>query len=137
MKKAFSIVGMFVGIAFIVVGILATSGTFGGNTSSPSSAPSAYDSGYASFGADYYTYSVNNSAEAASAARTAANNIGDIAEFMVTFGGIVSILVGLAVLCGFGYAFASVNAGVVNMPVAAVAAPVDNGDSVSSETTEE
>ena len=107
MKKFLSIVGLFVGLAFIVVGILTMSGTFGGWTSSPGSAPYYYDSGYASFGADYYTYSVNNSAEAASAARTAAYNLDHIAEFFLNFFGITSILFGLMVISGFGIVLSS------------------------------
>ena len=102
MKKICSIIGIIVGLAFIVVGVLAMAGSLGGLTSTPGSAPYHYDSGYATFNGDYYTYSVNNSAEAASAARTTANNLGDIADFLLMFGGITSILVGLAVSCGFG-----------------------------------
>ena len=66
-----------------------------------------YDSGYASFGADYYTYSVNNTAEAASATRTVAANLVHIADFLMVFPGISSILFGMAVICGFGIVLAS------------------------------
>ena len=107
MKKFFSIVGLCVGLAFIVVGILTISATLGGRMSSPSSAPYYYDSGYAEFGADYYTYSVNNSAEAASAARTAAYNLDCIAGFFLNFFGITSILFGLMVISGFGIVLSS------------------------------
>ncbi len=107
MKKVFSIVGLFVGLAFIVVGSLSMSGALGGETSYPGNAPFSYDSGYATFGGDYYTYSVNNSAEAASAARTAANNIGDVADFLVLFFGLTSVLFGLMVMCAFGVVLSS------------------------------
>ena len=101
-KKVLSIVGMVVGLAFIVVGILSMTGALGGDTTIPNSAPYYYDSGYAQFGADYYSYSVNNAAEAASAARTTAYNLDDIAQFLLVFLGITSILFGLMVMCGFG-----------------------------------
>ncbi len=107
MKKTLSVVGLIIGLAFVVVGILSVSGVLGGDTSYPSSAPYTYDSGYASFGADYYTYSVNNSAEAASAARTAAYNIGNVSDFLLTFFGLSSILFGLMVMCGFGIVLSS------------------------------
>ena len=111
MKKTISLVGMIVGFAFVVVGILAMSGTFGCDVMShASSAPSAYDSGYASFGADYYSYSVNNGAEAAVGARVAANNLADIGEFISMFSGVMSMLIGFAVICGFGVVFASCKA---------------------------
>ncbi|MBE6667417.1 MAG: hypothetical protein E7607_03800 [Ruminococcaceae bacterium] len=107
MKKTLSVVGLIIGISFVVVGILSVSGALGGKTSSPSSAPYSYDSGYATFGADYYNYSVNNSAEAASAARTAAYNIGHVSHFLLTFFGLSSILFGLMVMCGFGIVLSS------------------------------
>ena len=102
MKKIFSIIGIIVGFAFVVVGILSMAGALGGDTSYPGSAPALYDSGYATFGADYYTYSVNNSAEAASAARAAAYNIGDVASYLTMFCGIASMLFGVMVICAFG-----------------------------------
>jgi hypothetical protein len=107
MKKTLSVVGLIIGLAFVVVGILSVSGALGGDTSYPSSAPYTYDSGYASFGADYYTYSVNNSAEAASAARTAAYNIGYVSDFLLTFFGLSSILFGFMVMRGFGIVLSS------------------------------
>lgn len=107
MKRTLSIVGIITGIAFIVVGALSILGVLGGSISYPGSAPYYYDSGYASFGADYYTYSVNNTAEAASAARAAAYNAGDIAVFLTWFCGLVSVLVGLTVICGFGIVLSS------------------------------
>ena len=107
MKKKLSILGMIVGLAFILVGVLAISGTFGGDTVSASGAPYTYDSGYATFGTDYYTYSVNNAAETASAARAAANNINHISGFLVTFCGITSMLFGLVIVAGFGFVFSS------------------------------
>ena len=100
-KKTLSLVGIIVGFAFILIGILSFSGALGGNTSHPSSAPYSYDSGYASFGADYYTYSVNNTAETARAARTTASNLDDIADFIKNFCGLFSICFGLAIVCCF------------------------------------
>jgi len=97
MKKKLSIVGMIFGVALVFVGILTLSGALGGDPSYPSFATPPYDSGYALFSSDYSTYSVNNSAEAASAARAAAYTIAHVAEFLTTFLGIMSTLLGLAV----------------------------------------
>ena len=102
MKKTLSIIGIMVGFLFVLVGILSAGGALGGDTSNPTSAPYSYDSGYATFGADYYTYSVNNTAEAAAAARAAAYNTVDIAEFLCLAFGLASILFGFVVMCGFG-----------------------------------
>ncbi len=101
-KKTLSLVGMIVGFVFVLVGILSLSGALGGNTSYPGSAPYSYDSGYATFGADYYTYTVNNGAETASAARTTASNLGDIADFLKVFCGLFSMCFGAVIVCCFG-----------------------------------
>ena len=102
MKKKFSIVGILVGVVFIIVGLLAMTGALSSNATGASSAPYPYDSGYATFNGDYYTYSVNNTAEAASAARTTAYNVYAVANFLEMFMGISSIIVGVIVICGFG-----------------------------------
>ena len=104
-RKNISLIGIIVGIAFVVVGVLAMAGVLGGDTSYPSSAPSNFNSGYASFNGDYYTYSVNNSAETATAARTTAGNLGDIADFLKIFCGLFSIGFGFVVACGFGIVY--------------------------------
>ena len=91
MKKTLSVIGLIVGLAFVIVGILSVSGHLDGSDYYSMSATYEYDSGYANFGADFYSYSVNNTAEIAYAARTIAN-----------FLGLSSILFGLMVMCGFG-----------------------------------
>lgn len=101
-KKILSLVGMIVGFVFVLIGILSLSGALGGNASYPGSAPYSYESGYATFGGDYYTYSVNNTAETASAARTTANNLRDIADFLKMFCGLFSICFGAVIVCCFG-----------------------------------
>ncbi len=95
-KKTLSVIGLIIGLAFVIVGILSVSGGLDGSSYYSMSASYEYDSGYASFGADYYTYSVNNTAEIAYAARTIAN-----------FLGLSSILFGLMVMCGFGIVLSS------------------------------
>lgn len=106
-KKYLLLAGFAIGFAFVIVGILSLAGALGGDAHDASSAPSYYDSGYGKFGADYYTYSVNNSAAAASAARTTAGNVAEIAKFLTTFCGLSSILIGLLVMCGFALALHS------------------------------
>ncbi len=109
MKKKYSKIGILAGVAFVIVGVLAIFGVFGGETSSPSYAPASYDSGYAEFGGDYYTYSVNNTAATASAARVTAYNVAETLDFLKMFMGISSILIGVAVICGFGIVLAKCN----------------------------
>ena len=107
MKKQLLILGMVAGIVFAIIGLLAMSGALGGNTDTPKGATYPYDSGYAIFGGDYYTYSVNNSAEAAEGAFVAANNIGELTHFLRLFFGIITMLLGATASCGCGIAFFS------------------------------
>lgn len=104
MKKKFLLGGMIAGALIVVFGILAMCGVLGEATSYGNSSP--YDSGFASFGADYYTYSANNSAETASAARATANNLCDISHFLQACCGLFMIGIGIAIFCGFGAVFA-------------------------------
>ena len=98
--------GMILGLVMALCGILTITGTMGGDTSYPSSAPYSYESGYASFGADFYTYVSNNSAEAASAARTTASNLEDIAELLKNVCGCFLAVFGLMGVCFFGTIYA-------------------------------
>ncbi len=99
--KKYITVGKFVGIFFIVVGLLTLIGCFG-SADSFSWAPSEYDYGYATFGTDYYTYSVNNAAYAASAASTGANNIREMSGILQICFGFFFIGIGAIDICGFG-----------------------------------
>ena len=101
-KQFFTIMGMVMGLLMTLCGILTITGAMGGDTSYPSSAPYSYDSGYASFGADFYTYVSNNSAEAASAARTTASNLEDIADLLKNVCGAFLIGFGVMGFCFFG-----------------------------------
>ena len=101
-KKTFAIIGVVGGAILIFLGILVMSGALGGDTSYASGSSYLYDSGYASFGADFYTYVSNNAAEAASAARTTAENLRGIAELLKNVGGIFLMGFGLFMVCFFG-----------------------------------
>ena len=101
-RKIFAVMGMVFGLIVAICGILTVSGEMGGNTSYPSSAPYSYESGYASFGADFYTYVSNNSAEAASAARTTASNLEDIAQLLKNVCGVFLMGFGMMGFCFFG-----------------------------------
>lgn len=101
MKRKFTLLGIITGLIVILFGILVMAGAFGANTYSASSS-SYYDSGYGRFGADFYTYVVNNAAETASAARTAANNLNHIAGFLRAVSGIMLMAFGLFMVCLFG-----------------------------------
>ena len=103
-KKTISLMAMIVSLAIVLCGVLVISGSMGGDTSYASGSY-AYDSGYAEFGADFYTYVSNNAAEAASAARTTAANIGDIAELLKNVCGVFLMGFGMLSLCFFGMIF--------------------------------
>lgn len=102
MKKKLAIVGIFIGLASIVVGILSLTG----DLFTYHFAPPRYDYGYERFGADFYTYVSNNAAMAAYEASNLNNN------FTTAFG-IMFILFGSVISCSFGIIFASCNASTV------------------------
>ena len=107
-KKNCSIAGMICGLLAVILGIVILAGGLGGETNSayvPYPA-SSYDKGFASFGADFYTYVVNNSAEAASASSTAANNVHHLSDFIKTVFGALTIAFGLFTVCLFGTKYA-------------------------------
>lgn len=130
-KKRLTKVGMVVSILVAICGVLVILGAMGGDTSGPGGAPSYYDHGYASFGADFYSYVSNNSAEAAEAARTTASNLGDIADLLRNVCGIFLIGFGMMGFCVFGI----INAGFKE--AAAVAAPVTPVAPVAEPVVEE
>ena len=101
-KKTFATLGMVFSLVIVLAGILVLTGAMGGDAGSPSSAPYSYDSGYASFGADFYTYVCNNAAEAASASRTAANNIRELCDLLKSVSGCFLMGFGLVSFCHFG-----------------------------------
>lgn len=101
-KKFFSIIGIIVGASFIILGFLTISGELGGNATGTSYTKDIYDTGYAVFGTDFYTYSVNNTAKAAEAAEVTAYNVYSVANFLQTFLGTSSILIGIIVISCFG-----------------------------------
>lgn len=98
-KKVFASIGMVVCVLFIVMGVV----TVGRDNSCSTDARSGlYDSGLATFGTDFYTYSNNNAAEAASAARTTANNIKELYGLLTDMFGCLFVFMGLIGLCHFG-----------------------------------
>lgn len=104
MKKTFSLLGMISGVLAIILAVCVLCGVFSGDMSSGATSP--FDSGYASFGADYYTYSVNNSAETASAANAAATNIASVFNLLQICLGLFMFVFGLIAVCGFGIVYA-------------------------------
>ena len=133
MKKTLSLIGMIGGIALIVLGLVVMFGGLGGETNTSSGAGAYYDSGYAAFGADFYTYVSNNAAEAASASRTAANNLDAVAKLLKNVGGLVVIAFGLFMTCFFGIVFADQKQP-APVPVAAeVPAPAPDPEPVAAE----
>ena len=99
-KKTVSLVAMILSALIVFFGILVLAGAMGGDTSYAGSSY-LYDSGYAEFGADFYTYVSNNAAEAASASRTVASNLGEIAALLKNVCGIFLMGFGLLGLCHF------------------------------------
>lgn len=105
-KKVFATIGMVVCVLFVIVGFV----TMGqDNECSTASRSGMYDSGLTTFGADFYTYSNNNTAEAASAARTTANNIYHLYDFLSNVFGWLFVFAGLSGFCHFGVVFAGCN----------------------------
>lgn len=102
MNKKFKTLGILVSIGMIIFGILVLTGEFTPSLSYPGTASSTYDSGYAVFGADFYNYVCNNSAEAAAAARAAAYNTTDIVHIISDGFGVSFIALGLLAFCFFG-----------------------------------
>lgn len=100
-KKAVSWIAIIVSSLIVLFGVLILAGVLGGDTGHASSSSFLYDSGYAEFGADFYTYVSNNAAEAASAARTVASNLDDIAMLLKSACGVFLIGFGLLSLCHF------------------------------------
>ncbi|MBQ8831110.1 MAG: zinc ribbon domain-containing protein [Oscillospiraceae bacterium] len=98
-KRTISFIAMIISALMFLCGLLVIFGAFGGNTNNASSAPYSYDSGYATFGTDFYTYVSNNAEEAASASRTAANNLDKIGSLLKSFCGIMLMGFGLLNLC--------------------------------------
>ena len=101
-KKLYATLGMVFSAVLVLMGILVICGALGGDASYANSASSFYDTGYASFGADFYTYVSNNAAEAASASRTAANNLLDLCVLLKNVCGISMMGFGLMGVCLFG-----------------------------------
>lgn len=105
-KKVFATIGMVVCVLFVIVGFV----TMGqDNECSIASRSGMYDSGLTTFGADFYTYSNNNTAEAASAARTTANNIYELYNLLADVFGWLFVFVGLIGFCHFGVVRAGCN----------------------------
>lgn len=132
MKKIFSVSGMVVGIVAIIFALGVLTGQYSDVLSSGGSSP--YSSGYASFGGDYYTYSVNNSAEAASAAKAAASNVGDVYELLELCFGWFMLIFGMVTVCGFGIVFAEC---FVKKVVNEANEKIKNGEAINEENTSE
>ena len=127
--------GKIVSLVLVFFGFLALVGSLGGDTSYPGSAPYSYDSGYATFGGDFYTYVTNNAAEAASASRTAAYNIGDIADLLKSVCGVSMMCFGLISFCAFGIIGGKCKNEAICAPVAE--APAEETAVPAEETAEE
>ena len=130
MKKIFSISGMCVCLAIVLLGVLTLCcvlepDLYRGSWPSPE-----YDYGYASFGSDYYTMSNNNMAMAAYNAAYATSNIADLGFSLQILFGILLISIGLVGICGFGIVFA----GCEKKPSPALEAPVE--ENVAEEVQE-
>ena len=139
-KKYYAVCGLIIGTIVVILGTLVTSGAIGGNTVTATTSPSSilYSSGYASFGADFYTYVTNNAQEAASAARTIADNQNVIYGFLRSAFGIALIVFGLFMNCLFGCKYAEAKAEKnTTKEAASVADIVPDPSEAETETEEE
>ena len=105
-KKTFATIGMIVCVLFVIAGFITMEKS---NSCSIASRSGIYDSGLTTFGADFYTYSNNNTAEAASAARITANNIYDLYDLVADVFGWFFVFAGLIGFCCFGVVRAGCN----------------------------
>ena len=127
-KKVFATIGMVVCVLFVIMGFV----TMGqDNECSTASRSGMYDSGLTTFGADFYTYSNNNTAEAASAARITANNIYDLYDLVADVFGWLFVFAGLIGFCHFGVVRAECNC------AAPAAAPIAPEKSSTMDSVEE
>ena len=127
-KKLFATIGMIVCIVFVIMGFV----TMGqDNECSIASRSGLYDSGLTSFGADFYTYSNNNTAEAASAARITANNIYNLYDLVADVLGWLFVFSGSIGFCHFGVVRAECNC------AAPAAAPIVPEESSTMDSVEE
>lgn len=106
-KKTFATIGMIVCVLFVIAGFITMEKT---NSCSTGSRSGLFDSGLATFGSDFYTYSNNNAAEAASAARTTANNVKEVYTLLCDMFGWFFVFIGSIGLCHFGIIRADCNA---------------------------
>lgn len=127
-KKLFATIGMIVCVLLVIMGF-ATMGQ--DNECSTASRSGMYDSGLTTFGADFYTYSNNNTAEAASAARITANNIYRLYDLLANVFGWLFVFSGLIGFCHFGVVFAECK------DTAAPTLPVSEEESVVVDSVEE
>lgn len=102
-KKVFAVIGMVVCVVFILMGFSVLGRE---NECSTVYRSGSYTSGYGTFGADFYTYSNNNAAEAAGAARITANNIYELYALLTDVFGWLFVFAGLIGFCQFGVVFA-------------------------------
>ncbi|MBR0537155.1 MAG: hypothetical protein IJK40_03315, partial [Clostridia bacterium] len=107
LKKRFITIGLIASVILILAGIVVLTGFFGKWGYSPSGWPEKIGSnfGYGVFGSDFYSYVVNNAAQAGFSANNAANNIYDVVMMLRFSIGLFMICFGLGSLGAFGMAF--------------------------------
>lgn len=94
---------MIIGILLVIIGMVTLGGGLGDADYYGGNSP--YDSGYASFGGDYYTYSVNNAAETTSATNAVNSNLREISDLIKNIFGWLMMIVGAMSVCGFGIVY--------------------------------
>lgn len=104
-KTVFASIGIIAGIMLIVFGSIIILGGFG-DAYGHVSYSGDYTKGYATFGGDFYTYSVNNTAQAASAASATNDSLHGISNLLCNSLGVFMQCFGLITICGFGIVFA-------------------------------
>lgn len=127
-KKIFATIGMIVCVVFVITGFVIMGLD---NECSTASRSGMYDSGLSTFGADFYTYSNDNTAEAASAARTTANNIYKLYDLLADVFGWFFVFAGFIGFCHFGIIRAGCN------DTTASAIPLARDEASPSDSVEE
>ncbi len=92
-KKGLNMLGVLIGIAVIVFGVLCIA--------NPADSYSTNSSEYASFGADFYTYQYQATTDAVRNTAVTANNIRELGEMIATYAGVAFIVAGLLIMIYF------------------------------------
>ena len=89
-EKAWSLIGMAVGLIVILIGLVFMA--------TPADSYTTESTDYASFGADYYTYEYDATRAAASNAAVTANNLRELSSKLALYSGMFFVVLGVLIV---------------------------------------